>query len=72
MVLQAANDYSTGPSEDLGEILKRRADGSTARLYPAFGATEQEGHGGFACWEEGIAMWGDDVMRFLEKAGVGR
>jgi dienelactone hydrolase len=70
-LLQASNDYSTGPSEVLGKVLEQRSDGSRAKVYPVFGKTNQEGHGGFACWEEGIAIWGDDVIRFLAAAGVG-
>ena len=30
----------------------------------------QRGHFGFACWEEGIALWGPDVLDFLAQAGA--
>ena len=69
-LIQAANDYSTGPSDVLGPIIRSKGGVNRARLYPAFGASHQEGHGGFACWEEGIAIWGPDVLKFLEAAGV--
>jgi dienelactone hydrolase len=65
-LLQAANDYSTGPSELLGPILRQRCDGSSAKVYPAFGTTNQQGHGAFACWSLGITSWGNDVMDFID------
>jgi len=70
-LIQASNDYSTGPSEVLGPIIRAKGGLNRATLYPAFGTTHQEGHGGFACWEEGIAIWGNDVLKFLDAAGVG-
>ncbi|HEY2839268.1 MAG TPA: prolyl oligopeptidase family serine peptidase [Pirellulales bacterium] len=69
-LLQAKNDYSIGPSEVLGPLLRDKKGLNQAMLYPAFGETHQDGHGGFACWEEGIAVWGNDVLQFLEKAGM--
>lgn len=69
-LLQAKNDYSTGPSEVLGPILRGKKGLNQAKLYPAFGDTAKDGHGGFACWEEGIKIWGDDVLEFLRKAGL--
>lgn len=69
-LLQAENDYGLGPSEALGPLIRARGGANRAKVYPAFGTTPQEGHGGFACWEEGIAVWGDDVLHFLAEAGV--
>jgi carboxymethylenebutenolidase len=69
-LLQARNDYSIGPSEVLGPILRSKGGLNRATIYPAFGTTAQEGHGGFACWEEGIALWGPDVLAFLNQAGL--
>jgi len=69
-LIQAKNDYSTGPSEVLGPLIRSKGGLHRAKLYPAFGTTPQEGHGGFACWEEGIAIWGDDVLAFLKETGV--
>lgn len=63
LLVQAANDHSLGPSEELGAEL-RRADGpSLARVYPAFGRTPDEGHGDFAC--RGTDVWGAGVLEFL-------
>jgi pimeloyl-ACP methyl ester carboxylesterase len=70
-LLQARNDYGIGPSEVLGPILTSKGGLNRAKLYPPYGTTPQEGHGGFACWEGGIAVWGQDVLDFLEAAGLG-
>lgn len=69
-LIQAANDYSTGPSETLAPLLREKAGLNRSKLYPAFGTTPQEGHGGFGGWEEGIAIWGPDVLTFLAEAGA--
>ena len=69
-LLQAENDYNLGPSEVLGPVIRAQGFRNRAKVYPAFGTTHQEGHAGFACWEEGIAIWGPDVLDFLAQAGV--
>ncbi len=71
-LLQAKNDYNIGPSEVLGPLIRNRGGINQARLYPPFGTTHPEGHGGFACWEAGIAIWGADVLSFLNAAGMSR
>jgi dienelactone hydrolase len=71
MVVQAENDYDLAPSRVLGEELKRRGDGSTARVFPAFGNTAQEGHGAFAATSQGIAIWGPEVIAFFKQPGAG-
>jgi hypothetical protein len=65
-ILQARNDYSIQPTEVLGKIAK--AQGGQARIYPGFGKTPQEGHWGFATTSPGIAVWGEDVLQFIEAA----
>ena len=65
---QAANDFSTGPSELLGPIINTKEPPNLARLYPAFGATPREGHAGFAIFPGGIAIWRDDVLHFIDQA----
>src|SRR5262249_14803011 len=67
-VLQAQNDYSTGPCELLGPLLEQKGHPSHAKIYPAFGTTNQEGHGGFACRSLGITIWGSDVLEFIDAA----
>jgi dienelactone hydrolase len=61
---QAQNDFSTGPIELLGPIVEAKGPPSHAILYPAFGTTPQQGHGGFAV-HGGIAVWRSDVSKFL-------
>lgn len=70
-LLQAENDYTLGPSEVLGPIIREKGGANRAKMYPAFGTTHAEGQLGFACWEEGIKVWGDDFLEFLKAAGMG-
>lgn len=69
-LLQAQNDYDLGPSETLGPVIRTQGLLNRAKVYPAFGTTNPEGHFGFACWEEGIARWGPEVLEFLAQAGA--
>jgi hypothetical protein len=66
-LLQAGNDYSTGPGEVLGAAIRRRGAPNQAKLYPAFGATHQQGHAAFACWDLGTRIWGADVLAFIDR-----
>jgi dienelactone hydrolase len=68
LLLQAQNDYSVGPSEILAPVLKEKGAPSHSTIYPAFGATNQHGHGAFACWSLGIQQWGAEVLQFLDAA----
>lgn len=65
-ILQAKNDYSTEPTMVLGKIAKSK--GGRAQIYPQFGTTPQEGHWDFATTGAGIAVWGEDVLRFIDAA----
>lgn len=69
-LIQAENDYDLGPSQVLGPVIRAQGPLNRAKIYPAFGTTHPEGHFGFACWEEGIAIWGPDALEFLAQAGV--
>jgi carboxymethylenebutenolidase len=63
-LLQAENDYSLGPSQELSkEALKKHAD-FQSKIYPAVGATHQEGHWKFCTAATGL--WGPDVLNFLD------
>lgn len=65
-VLQAANDYNTGPEKVLEKELPK--DGvSRAKLYPRFGGMDDhpKGHGAFATWNLGTEIWGPDVLAFM-------
>jgi dipeptidyl aminopeptidase/acylaminoacyl peptidase len=68
LLLQAQNDYSTGPSEILAPILNSKGSPSHNTIYPAFGHTHQHGHGAFACWSLGTEQWGGEVLEFIDAA----
>jgi len=63
---QAQNDYSLGPSEVLGPILRAKGAPNETRVYPAFGNTPQQGHADFAV-RGGIPIWQSDVLAFFER-----
>jgi len=63
---QAQNDFSLGPSEVLGPIVRAKGPPSEAKVYPAFGTTQKQGHGAFAV-RGGIPIWSGDVFAFLDK-----
>jgi len=65
-LIQAANDHSLGPSQTLGAALARKGGRNRVRVYPAFGASTEAGHGAFAC--QGMEVWGGDVLRFVDEA----
>jgi len=63
-LIQAENDYSLSPSKALSkEAIKKKKD-FQSRIYPAFGSTHQEGHGGFC--SSATNVWGNDVLAFLD------
>jgi dienelactone hydrolase len=65
-LIQAQNDFSLGPSEVLGPMIKRKGPPNQARIYPPYGTTPQEGHFDFATKEGGIDIWGPDVLAFFQ------
>jgi carboxymethylenebutenolidase len=67
-LIQAQNDFSLGPSEVLGPMIKQKAPPNQARIYPPYGTTPQEGHWDFATKEGGIDIWGSDVLAFFQMA----
>jgi len=67
LIVQAQNDFSLSPSQVLGPLLERQHKGRAA-VFPAFGDTEQEGHGGFARRRQGAAIWGPTVLEFFRSA----
>ena len=69
-LIQAENDYTLGPSNVLGPIISNKGGANRTKIYPAFGTTHAEGQFGFACWEEGIKIWGNDFLDFLKAAGM--
>jgi carboxymethylenebutenolidase len=67
LIVQAENDYNLGPSRVLGPLLEKAGKGR-AVVFPAFGTTEQEGHGAFARRTEATAIWGATVLDFFRRA----
>jgi dienelactone hydrolase len=67
MIVQAQNDYNLGPSQVLGPLLEKSGRGR-AVVFPAFGTTEEEGHGAFARQQAGTAVWGETVLGFFGRA----
>ena len=64
MFVQAANDFSIRPTNEIAAALAGTQVPFEARIYPAFGHTRHEGH--FLAGR-GPLVWGPDVRRFLEK-----
>jgi hypothetical protein len=62
---QAQNDFSLGPSEVLGPMIRAKGGLNDAKVYPDFGTTPQEGHSGFAVGG-GVTIWSPDVFAFLD------
>lgn len=69
-LIQAQNDFNTGPSEYLGPVLDKKGAPNRHKLYPEFVPEQghRAGHGGFATWPAGIAIWSPDVMPFINQA----
>lgn len=69
-LIQAKNDYNLGPSEVLGRVLDKKGPPNQHKLYPEFYPElgHRSGHGGFATWPDGIAIWSPDVMPFIKQA----
>ena len=66
-LVQAENDYDVSPSRIAGaELEKRDREHHRVHIYPPYGATAQDGHGGFCT--RGFDVWGADVLEFLARA----
>lgn len=61
---QAANDFSVRPTQEIAAALVGTMVRFEAKIYPAFGHTQDEGH---YLAGRGSQLWGPDVRRFLEK-----
>ena len=61
---QAANDFSTRPTQEIAEALKSTQVPFQAKIYPPFGHTPNEGH--FLAGR-GPLVWGPDMRQFLER-----
>jgi len=63
-LIQAANDYSIRPTEELAASLSGSSIPVWSKVYPDFGINPMEGH---LLESRGAMIWGDDVHRFLER-----
>jgi dienelactone hydrolase len=61
--LQAMNDYNTAPSLALSGEMARVGKPYQVKIYPAYGTTVEDGHGGFCT--NAPDVWGADVLAFL-------
>ena len=66
MFVQAENDYDLSPSYALAKELGRLGKPHKLSVYPPFGTSVQDGHGGFC--GRGLTVWGPDVLVFLDAA----
>jgi dienelactone hydrolase len=67
LIVQAQNDFDLAPSRVLGPLLEREGKGR-AVVFPPFGSSQQDGHGGFARRPEAISIWGGTVLEFFRGA----
>jgi dienelactone hydrolase len=64
MLIQAANDYSTAPSKELADKLRRLHKSYVLKIYPPVGQTSDDGHNFLYL---GIPQWEHDVFGFLDE-----
>jgi dienelactone hydrolase len=62
--IQAANDYSIRPTQEIPASLPRDGLKVQARIFPAFGANHHEGH---LLESRGPTIWAESVRDFLEQ-----
>lgn len=62
--IQAANDYSIGPTLALAQSLEGSGKEVESKIYPPWGLTREEGH---LFESRGGQIWGADVRGFLER-----
>lgn len=64
-LIQAQNDYTLAPSEQLGRAINAKGKPNLCKVYPPFGTSNHEGNK-FA--HTGTTVWGEDVFSFLQQA----
>lgn len=64
MFVQAENDFDLTPSKVLSAELQQLGKPNKVAIFPPFGNTREEGHGGF-CFRA-TNVWGDEVLAFLQ------
>jgi dipeptidyl aminopeptidase/acylaminoacyl peptidase len=63
LFVQAENDYDLAPSRVLSAELRELGKPHKLAIFPPYGTTREEGHGGF-CFRA-TEVWGDEVSAFL-------
>ncbi|HSQ24435.1 MAG TPA: alpha/beta fold hydrolase [Pyrinomonadaceae bacterium] len=64
MLIQAANDYSTSPSQKMADEHRRLHKSYLLKIYPPIGQTSDDGHNFLYL---GIPQWEHDVFGFLDE-----
>ena len=64
MLIQAVNDYSTAPSQELADELERLHKPHLLKIYPPVGQTTDDGHNFLYL---AIPQWEHDVFGFLDE-----
>jgi len=64
MLVQAQNDYDLSPSYALAKELERGGKLHKLSIYPPYGSSVRDGHGGFCA--RATDVWGPEVLAFLE------
>jgi carboxymethylenebutenolidase len=64
LFIQAENDYDLGPSRTLAGELEQLGKPHKLMIFPPYGNTHKEGHGGF-CFRA-TDVWGSAVTEFLD------
>jgi hypothetical protein len=67
MIIQASNDYSTGPTRNIAPIPKKNNPLSRSLLMGAYGDTPDDGHVVSAL---GADDWYPDVREFLRDISI--
>ena len=63
-LIQAKNDFSLGPSQELSKEAQKKHIDFQSKIYPAYGSSHDDGHGKFC--SSATDVWGKDVLDFLE------
>jgi carboxymethylenebutenolidase len=66
LFIQAENDYDLGPSRTLAGELEKLGKPHKLLIFPPYGHTHEEGHGGFC--GQATNVWGPAVTSFLNAA----
>ena len=64
LFIQAENDYDLGPSRTLAGELEKLGKPHKLLIFPPYGQTHEEGHGGFCT--QATHVWGPAVISFLD------